>query len=51
MAVKPKYYLGKPPDPEPELDDFQRECVAIFQRAAAAFSLAPSIGQVYGLLF
>lgn len=51
MAVKPKYYLGKPPDPEPKLDDFQRECVAIFQRAAAAFSLAPSIGQVYGLLF
>jgi HTH-type transcriptional regulator, glycine betaine synthesis regulator len=51
MPVKPKYYLGQPPDPEPELDDFQRECVAIFQRAAAAFSLAPSIGQVYGLLF
>lgn len=36
---------------EPELDDFQRECVVVFQRAAAAFSLAPSIGQVYGLLF
>jgi DNA-binding transcriptional regulator GbsR (MarR family) len=25
--------------------------VAVFQRAAAAFSLAPSVGQVYGLLF
>ncbi|MBU3666284.1 MAG: hypothetical protein FGM15_10490 [Chthoniobacterales bacterium] len=49
--MKRKYYLGKPPDPEPELDDFQQECVEIFQRAAAAFSLAPSIGQIYGLLF
>lgn len=49
--VKKKYHLGKPPGPEPELDDFQRECVGIFQRAAAAFSLAPSIGQIYGLLF
>jgi DNA-binding transcriptional regulator GbsR (MarR family) len=51
MAVKEKYYLGTPPGPEPELDEFQRECVAIFQRAAAAFSLAPSVGQIYGLLF
>ncbi len=51
MAVKEKYYLGSRPAPEPVLDDFQRECVAIFQRAAAAFSLAPSVGQVYGLLF
>jgi DNA-binding transcriptional regulator GbsR (MarR family) len=51
MAVKEKYYLGTPPSPEPELDEFQRECVAIFQRAAAAFSLAPSVGQIYGLLF
>ena len=49
--MKRKYHLGKPPAPEPELDSFQQECVAIFQRAAAAFSLAPSIGQVYGLLF
>ncbi len=49
--MKQKYHLGKPPDPEPALDDFQLECIAIFQRAAAAFSLAPSIGQVYGLLF
>ena len=51
MAVKEKYYLGAPPVPEPELDEFQRECVEIFQRAAAAFSLAPSVGQIYGLLF
>lgn len=51
MAVKTKYFLGKRPEPEPGLDDFQQECVAIFQRAAAAFSLAPSVGQVYGLLF
>lgn len=34
-----------------ELDAFQTECVEVFQRAAAAFSLAPSVGQVYGLLF
>lgn len=51
MPVKEKYHLGAPPPPEPALDDFQRECVAVFQRAAAAFSLAPSVGQVYGLLF
>ena len=51
MAVKTKYRFGIPATPEPELDDFQRECVAIFQRAAAAFSLAPSVGQIYGLLF
>ena len=51
MAVKEKYRFGVRQAPEPELDDFQRECVAIFQRAAAAFSLAPSVGQIYGLLF
>jgi len=51
MAPKKKYHFGQPPEPEPALDDFQRECVAIFQRAAAAFSLAPSVGQIYGLLF
>jgi len=51
MAVKEKYRFGATPAPEPSLDDFQRECVAIFQRAAAAFSLAPSVGQIYGLLF
>lgn len=42
------------PEPAPlprELDAFQTECVAVFQRAASAFSLAPSAGQVYGLLF
>lgn len=33
------------------MDDFQKECVAVFQRAAAAFNLAPSVGQIYGLLF
>ena len=49
--VRRKYFLGSPPPPEPPLDDFQLECIAVFQRAAAAFSLAPSIGQVYGLLF
>ncbi len=46
-----KYQFGKPPEPEPELDDFQRECIEVFQRAAVAFSLAPSVGQIYGLLF
>lgn len=46
-----KYHLGKPPDPEPPLDEFQKECVRVFQRAASAFSLAPSVGQIYGLLF
>ena len=51
MALKEKYRFGAPTAPEPPLDDFQRECVAIFQRAAAAFSLAPSVGQIYGLLF
>ena len=51
MAPRKKYHFGKPPEPELPLDDFQRECVAIFQRAAAAFSLAPSVGQIYGLLF
>jgi DNA-binding transcriptional regulator GbsR (MarR family) len=51
MAVTEKYRFGVRPAPEPEMDDFQRECVAIFQRAAAAFSLAPSVGQIYGLLF
>lgn len=48
---KKKYYLGKPPEPEPEPDGFQRECIEIFERAAVAFSLAPSVGQIYGLLF
>lgn len=51
MAVTEKYRFGMRAAPEPELDDFQRECVAVFQRAAAAFSLAPSVGQIYGLLF
>lgn len=46
-----KYHFGKPPEPEPPLDDFQKECVRVFQRAASAFSLAPSVGQIYGLLF
>lgn len=35
----------------PALDPFQTECIAVFQRAAVAFSLAPSVGQIYGLLF
>jgi len=50
-SPKPKYFLGQPPGPEPELDAFQLECVAVFSRAATALSLAPSIGQIYGLLF
>ncbi len=33
------------------LDAFQQECVEVFERAAVAFSLAPSVGQIYGLLF
>lgn len=33
------------------MDDFQRECIEVFQRAAVAFSLAPSVGQIYGLLY
>lgn len=33
------------------MDEFQQECVAVFQRAAVAFNLAPSVGQIYGLLF
>jgi HTH-type transcriptional regulator, glycine betaine synthesis regulator len=48
---QPKYFLGQPPEPEPGLDDFQRECIIVFTRAATALSLAPSIGQIYGVLF
>ena len=46
-----KYHLGRPPAPEPEPDEFQRECMEIFQRAAMAFSLPRALGQLYGLLY
>jgi DNA-binding transcriptional regulator GbsR (MarR family) len=49
--MKHKSSAAAAPADTPALSPFQGECVAIFQRAAAAFSLAPSIGQVYGLLF
>lgn len=49
--MKPKSSVSPGSDAAPALSPFQEECVGIFQRAAAAFSLAPSIGQVYGLLF
>lgn len=35
----------------PGLGAFQRESVDIFVRAAVAFSLPKSVGQIYGLLF
>ncbi len=50
-SPRQKYFLGQPPEPEPALDAFQGECIAVFTRAATALSLAPSIGQIYGLLF
>jgi DNA-binding transcriptional regulator GbsR (MarR family) len=49
--LKPRYQFGPPEPPEPPLDEFQKECVAVFQRAAVAFNLPPSVGQIYGLLF
>ena len=37
--------------PEAEMGDFQSECAEIFMRAAVAFALPASVGQIYGLLF
>lgn len=33
------------------MNAFQSECVEVFTRAALAFSLPASVGQIYGLLF
>lgn len=33
------------------MSGFQSECVEIFMRAAVAFALPASVGQIYGLLF
>ena len=37
--------------PPLRMNDFQSECVAIFTRAAVAFAMPASVGQIYGLLF
>lgn len=49
--MRRKHSWRKPPETELEPDAFQKECIAVFQRAAAAVSLPPSMGEVYGLLF
>ncbi len=49
--MRRKHSWRKRRAPEPGPDAFQKECIAVFQRAAAAISLPPSMGEVYGLLF
>lgn len=49
--MRRKHSWGEPMESKLELDEFQKECIAVFRRAAAAVSLPKSMGEIYGLLF